>query len=505
MCGESIHLLTVEDFTSLGVGLADARLLIEKYKTDVRASHLADMVAAVRGNVNKKKRENKVRILYSWHHFSAKTKSYSQVKLSNGGGIREQKFDRQSELKNVFEEMKKIYFPNGKNCVGLATLMLFSLYGGDKMEIVDLNEMLDNYISQKALKTVKFILMSKPMSIIDYTKAFDISDDDSDFEIPSLKASTPKEIIARRNLIADQDRAYEASLKADQIKTNLIKDEQVHEKYLKELQADRKQLLREEPNLADDCTLIILNHATLGRQKRLFISQYTMEEVYNWVGSLSHEIELFELCTGVPGCIYVIDPHDLVSKYERVVLNMRETTSSDFTMNIVMNKAKSSNFTNNKVECTSSDNNVEAGCSTSSNDNKILFCPICNASVPAMEIEEHASACADSAFPNVIRYDSDDDMALAELPSYKSQKENSDFSNIRETLKTLLQLCKVDTENAIKLKIRRHYAFMDFCSRVSKPWVQSKLGSTFLVSFYGEAGIDQGGLSREFFSGMCFC
>ena len=68
MCKESLHLLTTQDFSLIGIGLADARLSIEKYRHN-RAEELADIVASVHGNQNrgkecKKKQRNKLNVKY---------------------------------------------------------------------------------------------------------------------------------------------------------------------------------------------------------------------------------------------------------------------------------------------------------------------------------------------------------------------------------------------------------------------------------------------------------
>ena len=55
----------------MGVGLADARLLVEKYRSKTRAAELADMVAAVRRKSNnpKKKKSNMVTVVFMWYHW----------------------------------------------------------------------------------------------------------------------------------------------------------------------------------------------------------------------------------------------------------------------------------------------------------------------------------------------------------------------------------------------------------------------------------------------------
>ena len=79
------------------------------------------------------------------------------------------------------------------------------------------------------------------------------------------------------------------------------------------------------------------------------------------------------------------------------------------------------------------------------------------------------------------------------------------MANICESLKDIVGKCAVDQSHAIKIKVRRNYVFSDFCERIEKPWIQNKLGCSFSIEFYGESVIDQGGLSRAFFSGKEIC
>ena len=48
----------------------------------------------------------------------------------------------------------------------------------------------------------------------------------------------------------------------------------------------------------------------------------------------------------------------------------------------------------------------------------------------------------------------------------------------------------------ISVKMRQNHEFEDFCTRFKQKWVREKLGAKLKISFYGEIGIDDGGLSR---------
>ena len=70
-----------------------------------------------------------------------------------------------------------------------------------------------------------------------------------------------------------------------------------------------------------------------------------------------------------------------------------------------------------------------------------------------------------------------------------------------EKLKSEINSNVVIEEKAFKLRIRRGYAFKDFCEKLDKKRYQEQLGQNIYVEFYGEVGVDEGGPKREFFTG----
>ena len=60
----------------------------------------------------------------------------------------------------------------------------------------------------------------------------------------------------------------------------------------------------------------------------------------------------------------------------------------------------------------------------------------------------------------------------------------------------------IKCEENFKLKVRRGFAFNDFLKAFKKPWNVTKKNFKFTIEFIGESGIDTGGLSREFYSGL---
>ena len=89
---------------------------------------------------------------------------------------------------------------------------------------------------------------------------------------------------------------------------------------------------------------------------------------------------------------------------------------------------------------------------------------------------------------------------------------SSDTENeplIQETLDELTRKiqagigsCKMEKENVLKLDIRKGYYFQDFTKAFRKNWNNRKKNNQYIVSFIGEAGIDNGSVSREFYSGL---
>ena len=101
----------------------------------------------------------------------------------------------------------------------------------------------------------------------------------------------------RRELIAQQDKAYKESLEAD-----MAKDESKKVEFLEELtNTERQETLMnsryepKEPFEGEDKVVVCVRHSTLGMVKRSFNPTCKMNAVYDWVGSLSLTPEHFNL------------------------------------------------------------------------------------------------------------------------------------------------------------------------------------------------------------------
>ena len=153
----------------MGVGLADARLLIEKFKIELKSEELLKYVNSVRhkskelgASLTKKKRSSGISIDFSWHHYDKKKRKHALVKVQNGGGIRSMKVARSYKLEQLFCDMKNIYFPDGKSkkC-GLLCLNSVSLCKADMTEISNRDIDINQHVSENFLKTCRFILKTK--------------------------------------------------------------------------------------------------------------------------------------------------------------------------------------------------------------------------------------------------------------------------------------------------------------------------------------------------------
>ena len=264
----------------MGIGLADARLLVEKFKNQKRAEELASMVAAVRNGKErfhtKKKKVEKLKIEYSWHHYDEAKKKYCVVRISCGGGIRTGEFHRDENLNVILKDMKGSYFPGGRNKKGKISGMNCNLCGGDKAEIDDLDMSLGSYFDLKGLKSRKLYLQTKKKGLLERLEFhYDSADDslkDFDVDFDNLVKSTPEadkeqQRLERLNLIKSQDEAYNESLAADRKKD----EEQIvaEEKRVKE---EKESIEKEKAQiLTDDAVLVVVNHVHLGRKEETFL------------------------------------------------------------------------------------------------------------------------------------------------------------------------------------------------------------------------------------------
>ena len=122
--------------------------------------------------------------------------------------------------------------------------------------------------------------------------------------------------------------------------------------------------------------------------------------------------------------------------------------------------------------------------------------------LPVTFIEEHVDACAKSTFLDFHEeMCSDSDESLVEIAPNKQIYTYNNSKTLIEKLKSEINSNVVIKEKTFKLRIRRGYAFKDFCKKLDKKRYQEQLGQNIYLEFYGEVGVAQGGPKREFFTG----
>ena len=87
------------------------------------------------------------------------------------------------------------------------------------------------------------------------------------------------------------------------------------------LQERRKARMPVEPDIEDDHVVISIRHPQLGTKRRLFRGNAKMNNVYDWMGSLSPEPTYFMFSCGRSGLIPASAP---VSNFTLTTLNMTE-------------------------------------------------------------------------------------------------------------------------------------------------------------------------------------
>ena len=222
-----------------------------------------------------------------------------------------------------------------------------------------------------------------------------------------------------------------------------------------------------------------------------------MEEVYNWVGSLSPNPDLFNLCTGVPDSYFPIDPNDGVLKFENRILTVMEKYNSDFTMDIVTG----SNILTSTATAlaTSTVPKTPSPVKLPNKENPKGRCPVCSEFFDMVDLESHGSRCADNKFYVTVSSEEEVEEVLErnEIETLLPEKKN-----VPDILKEL----DVDRRNGLNLSVRRGRSFNDYADKMKLPWVKKKKDFVLVVRFLGEPGIDLGvcRVSREFFSGKSY-
>ena len=231
--------------------------------------------------------------------------------------------------------MKNIFFPDGNSKFGKLKEMLCFL-GNYQQKIIDEDNFnLINYIHKKKFTKTRLCLVTKEKSIsqIEIDRAIDnflnendekeenklhcptfenssvdlsiFSESYEDFDIAASERRKTNDIqkhvsashvkpessgligtsSKRQELQNEIGKAYNESLGTDQ-------EERERKEYMEKailMQERRKARMPAEPGIEDDHVVISIRHPVLGTKRRLFRGDSKMNNVYDWMGSLSPE------------------------------------------------------------------------------------------------------------------------------------------------------------------------------------------------------------------------
>ena len=144
-----------------------------------------------------------------------------------------------------------------------------------------------------------------------------------------------------------------------------------------------------------------------------------------------------------------------------------------------------------------------------------VCCPVCNKKCLVSLIETHVERCLNKSNEFVVQteiiiLDDDTDSSAAQKTSGMSldpRPEESplnlnDRKQLIENIKKSLEECEIgQKEQHLLISVRRGYCFYDFTRFFKKSWNKSRWNFHYKFAFVGECGADEGGASREFYSG----
>ena len=103
----------------MGIALADARMLCQKFCNTEKVRELAEIMSTVRSGrsssvSNKVKKDRKIAVDVSLHIWSGTYKKCITTRIRKGGGNRTNRFDRTDLLVDIFQYFKQVFFPSGR-------------------------------------------------------------------------------------------------------------------------------------------------------------------------------------------------------------------------------------------------------------------------------------------------------------------------------------------------------------------------------------------------------
>ena len=124
-------------------------------------------------------------------------------------------------------------------------------------------------------------------------------------------------ITERQRIRREIENSYDETLSANQEKDE--KRDRIERSL--SLQQIRKSRVPQEPDIQEDHIVMLIRHPALEKRRRIFRGDAKMNNVYDWVGSLSPEPMFLKFfCNNTDA----IPPFDAASKYGLTTLNMEE-------------------------------------------------------------------------------------------------------------------------------------------------------------------------------------
>ena len=146
---------------------------------------------------------------------------------------------------------------------------------------------------------------------------------------------------------------------------------------------------------------------------------------------------------------------------------------------------------------------------TDTNVQRQVACPMCQKMFALNNIETHADVCvAESQYARIL-FSSESEQNQEQLDLYQKHTDEITLASltpceIKKAVAKVISQVGVDItnqENRIKLIVFRGNCFTDFHYYFKKLW-NKRQGSRITIKYAGEDGIDEGGVSREFYTGI---
>lgn len=282
-------------------------------------------------NKQRKVEETK-RVWLGWLHQESPSSKMKQIRLKQGGGVREIVIPISSSREQVLQTAVSLFFPGGNSPCGhqddmnidLATFQCtpientITTSSGDVIPFT-----IQNYASNSRCTRLKIYLTTckkvkeeteKPIVEIEddlndahkYEYAMELDDYASDDGLMKSCLTNETQLIGssqeRNALRQTQNKEFEEALKKDiekeLAKQEKMKDEKIALEKLEEinrLKNASKERIPAEPGISDPHVEIRVNHAIDGLMKRRFPSNENMSAVYDWVTSIKTTPEYFYL------------------------------------------------------------------------------------------------------------------------------------------------------------------------------------------------------------------